>query len=258
MLGLCGLFAPIVTPFTDDGDAVSEVRLARLVRHLVQGGIAGFVACTETGEFITTNAAERKQVLEILVREAHGLPVIAHCTRLGTSQSLDLCQHAGRHGAQAAIVMPPYYGVYSEEEIEQHIRRIVQHAGLPIIVVDPQHVVRTHIRDNLSSLPELHYAESLESAFRTRFAIDPSGVSSDEFSFEEAVVSPLVLIDPVAAVDVDADLHPLARLVAHHGRPRVAKAALNLREVEVGPPRSPVLPLTHAIGVELESLVRTR
>src|SRR6185436_2306742 len=106
----------------------------------------------ETGEFITVSTAERKQVLEILLREAHGVPVLAHCTRLGTAQSLDLCQHAARHGARAAVIMPPYFGRYSEEEIEQHLRLIAQHAGLPVIVVDPQHLVRSDIKETLGSL----------------------------------------------------------------------------------------------------------
>src|SRR5438477_12684261 len=114
MLGLAGLFAPLATPFTDGGETVSEVRLARLVRHLLAQGIAGLACCTETGEFITVNTSERKQVLEIVIREAHGTPVLAHCTRLGTSQTLDLCQHAARHGAKAAVVMPPYFGRYSD------------------------------------------------------------------------------------------------------------------------------------------------
>ena len=46
----------------------------------------------------------RQQMHLLLVREAHGAMVLAHCTRLGTSQCMDLCQHAARHGAEAAVV----------------------------------------------------------------------------------------------------------------------------------------------------------
>jgi dihydrodipicolinate synthase/N-acetylneuraminate lyase len=257
MIGLKGLFAPIATPFTDDGGSVSEIRLSRLVRHLRDKGIVGLVCGTETGEFITTSAAERKQVFEIVAREAQGAPVLVHCTRLGTAQSLDLCQHAARHGAKAAIVMPPYFGRYSDEEIERHIHTIAQHAGLPVIVVDPQHLVRTAIKERLANVPNLRYAETPEGAFRTRFAVDPVGSGSDEFVFEDAVVSPLIQIDPVAALRPDADLKPIARMVGLHGRPRIAKAALNLRDIEVGPPRSPVMALSHEHCKELEALVQT-
>lgn len=257
MLGLSGLFAPIVTPLTDDGNSVSEIRLARLVKHLLGQGVDGFVCGTETGEFITVNSAERKHVVEVMVRESLDVPVLVHCTRLGTAQALDLCQHAARHGAKAAVVMPPYFGQYSDEEIEQHLRSIAQYAGLPVIVVDPQHLVRSHIKENLSSLPALHHAESPEVAFRTRFAVEPVGSGSDEFVFEDAVVSPLIQIDPVASKNTEADLRPLARMIGLYGRARIAKAALNFRDIEVGPPRAPVLPLGHAQFAELGALIQT-
>jgi dihydrodipicolinate synthase/N-acetylneuraminate lyase len=257
MLGLSGLIAPIVTPFTDDGDSVSEVRLARLVRHLLAEGVAGLVCCTETGEFTTISATERKQVLEIVIREAHGVTVLAHCTRLGTSQALDLCQHAARHGARAAIIMPPYFGRFSDEEIEEHIRRIVQHAGLPLIVVDPSHLVRSAMRTNLENLPGLFFAETPEGAFRNRFAVDPIGAGSDEFVLGEAVVSPLVQIDPKASTDSFERLREIAKMIALFGRARIAKAALNLRDIEVGPPRSPILPLADEARRQLSTLVQT-
>jgi dihydrodipicolinate synthase/N-acetylneuraminate lyase len=257
MLGLAGLIAPIVTPFTDDGDSISEVRLARLIRHLIAEGVTGFACCTETGEFTTVSASERKQVLEIVMREAHGATVLAHCTRLGTAQALDLCQHASRHGAKAAILMPPYFGKFSDEEVEHHVRRIVQHAGLPVIVVDPDHLIRSNMQANLANLPELFFAESAEAAFRMRFAVDPIGAGSDEFVLEDAVISPLVQIDPKASTDSYARLHEIGKMVALFGRARVAKAALNLRDIEVGPPRSPVLPLGDDARRRLVSLVQT-
>jgi len=257
MLGLTGLFAPLVTPFTDDAESLSEIRLARLVRHLRERGVAGFVACTETGEFITTSTSERKQVLEILLREAHGLPVLAHCTRLGTAQSLDLCQHASRHGALAAVIMPPYFGVYTDDEIERHIRVIVQHAALPVIVVDPEHKVRFAVKERLDNLPDLDYGVAPERAFRTNLAVDPVGCSSDEFVIGEAVVSPLIQIDP-AGVAAGSDLDVVSRLIGQYGRPRIAKAALTLRDIEVGPPRPPVLNLPQEACEELERVIQTK
>ncbi len=257
MLGLTGLFAPIVTPFTDGGGSVSEIRLARLLKHLQSMGINGFVCCSETGEFTTVSAVERKQTLEIVIREARGAPVLAHATRLGTAQSLDLCQHAGRHGAKAAVMMPPYFGTHSDDEIEQHFRTIVQHAGLPVIIVDPDHRIRHGLMDSLSALPELHFAETPEAAMRSRFAVDPIGSGSDEFVIEEAVVSPLIQIDPKGVVE-GANFHKLSRIIGDFGRVRVAKAALNLRDIEVGPPRAPVLALPHAAVLELDSVIVTK
>ena len=113
MEGIAGLFAPVVTPFTDDGSTVSDVRLSRQVRYLIDRGIAGFVTTSDTGEFLATSFAERKEVLEIVIREAHGRPVLAHVSTMSTSSSLDLAQHAARHGARAAVLMPPYFGQFA-------------------------------------------------------------------------------------------------------------------------------------------------
>jgi dihydrodipicolinate synthase/N-acetylneuraminate lyase len=251
------MFAPIVTPLTDDGDSVSEIRLARVVRHLVTAGVNGFVVCTDSGEFTTVNTGERKQMLELVLRESRGMPVLAHCTRLGTAQALDLCQHAGRHGARAAVLMPPYFGTYDDDEIAQHFRRICQHAGLPVIVVDPLHRLHTEMRQSLQTIPNLHFAQSLETTFHGRLAVEPSGLASDEFAFEEAVVSPLIQIDPWSSQNADADMTILATLVRQFGRARVAKAAYGCRDIEVGPPRSPVLPLPHKYLDAIAKLVQT-
>lgn len=240
MLGIEGLLAPIVTPFTDGADSISEVRLARLVRHLRERGVAGFVVASETGEFTTITTAERKSLLEMVLREAQGLPVLAHCTRLGTAQALDLCQHAARHGARAAVVMPPYFGVYTAEEIEHHLRFISQHAGLPVIVVDPQHLIWAEGRERLLGAPNLIFAQSTEQSLHSRFSVAPLGPGSDEFVVDRAVVSPLIQIAPSGD---EIDVKEIARMMANFGRTRVAKAALELMGIEVGPPRSPTLRL---------------
>ncbi|HWA82116.1 MAG TPA: hypothetical protein VG820_01680, partial [Fimbriimonadaceae bacterium] len=133
----------------------------------------------------------------------------------------------------------------------------VAHAGLPIILVDPLHAVRADMRQRLENMPDLYFAQTLEGSLHARLAIDPTGASSDEFAFDEAVVSPLLQIDPKAVHDPDADLRPLARLVATYGRARVAKAALNERDIEVGPPRGPVLTLRHEPTQELLKIVQT-
>src|SRR5690348_16428840 len=98
MVNLAGTFVPLVTPFTDDGATLSEVRIARLVRHFAGQGVAGFVVCTDTGEFTTLSFAERKSMLETTLRESQGaLPVLTNVSTLSTSASLDLTQHAARH-----------------------------------------------------------------------------------------------------------------------------------------------------------------
>src|SRR5689334_12427820 len=98
---LRGSFAPLVTPFTDEGSSISEIRIARLIRALREKGVEGFALATETGEFSSLTLAERKNLVEIAMRETQqSMPLIVHVTASATSSVLDLAQHAERHGAK--------------------------------------------------------------------------------------------------------------------------------------------------------------
>jgi dihydrodipicolinate synthase/N-acetylneuraminate lyase len=209
----------LVTPFTDDGGSLSEVRLARVVRHVVSRGTSGLVVCSDTGEFATLSPGERKAVLEIVLRESQAsLPVIAHVSSLGTATCIDLAQHAARHGARAAVMMPPYYGQWTPAEVEGHIRSVATYANLPLIVVDPLLVLTAASREALSTLP--------------RLAIAGAGSRSDRFEWQGHRISPECGIFPADS----SILQFLERL-----NPAGAiKTALHLQGVDAGPTRPPV------------------
>lgn len=225
MIDLQGTYVPLVTPFTDDGDSLSEVRLARLVRHFLQQGAEGFIVCTDIGEFTTTSTGERKQVLEIVLREAQGTPVLTNVTRLGTLQALDLAQHAARHGARAAAIIPPYYEPLSDGEVENHFHTIATHAKIPLIVVDPHHRVTATMRQSLKDQPNLFFANTT------------LNIGTSAFTQAALTVSPLPLLTPMLPSGTEADLKAL--LEAHHPT-ALCKAALDYQDLEVGPPRRPV------------------
>ncbi len=87
------------TPFTDDGTALSEVRLARLVREVLKRPIEGVVVAPDAGEFWALTVDERKTLLEMVLREVRGaVPVWCHVSSLRTATSLDLAQHAEQFG----------------------------------------------------------------------------------------------------------------------------------------------------------------
>lgn len=239
MIGLSGKFAPLVTAFTDDTSGVSEIRLARLIRKLSQGGVQGYVVLGEVGQFTSIGYSDRKTIAEIAIREAQGLPVLVHVSTLSTMSTLDLAQHAGRHGARAAVVMPPYYGSYSQEEIEGFLKTVSQYADIPLIVVDPHGMMGPELRDKLSGFNRTYLANP----------VDHSESRPDSFAFEEAIVSPLNML---VGYNPGSDMKAFWET---HGWNRVAKAALEELGVDCGPPRPPRQPLRLEACKELAALL---
>ncbi len=239
MVELRGHLAPLITPFTDDGSGISEIRLARLVRRLVAQSVGGFVVCSETGEFTSLSFSERKQVLEIVVRECQGaLPVLTNISTLNTSSSLDLAQHAHRHGAVAVVMMPPYYGSFTQVEIEWHYKSVSQYAEIPLVVVDPLRLIGPELEGRLLTLRSCTVAER------------PS--KSDAFALGTGQVLstwnlPLELTREAAEV--------LTELAKTFGGAKVIKTALDEMAIEMGQPRKPLQALDREARLQIEAIV---
>lgn len=239
MLELRGSIAPLITPFTDDGSGVSEIRLARLVRRLVAQGIGGFIVATETGEFTSLSFSERKQVLEIVVRECQGaLPVLTNVSTLNTASSLDLAQHAQRHGARAVVMMPPYYGTFTQSELEWHYRNVAQYAEVPLIVVDPMNLIGSELEAKLQEL-------------RSCLVVDrPS--RSDRFHIGTGRISPIWNLPIELTHDAALQLKDLADT---YGGSKVVKTALEEMSIEMGMPRKPLQALDRDVQLQVEAIV---
>lgn len=260
MVNLEGPIVPIVTPFTDDATTLSEVRLARLVRlHLSQGARA-FVCSSDVGEFSTTSFGERKQVLEFVLREAQTkASVVAHVSSLSTTGSLDLAQHAGRHGACCVLMMPPYYGRLTNAEVASHYQVVAHHGGLEVVAVDPMGWIDDELHEMLAKIPRVRFAEPLKDTPYSRLSVRER-TANDEFVLGEGVCSPLAAIDVnmlASALDGArmATLLPWCDLMRRAGALRVVKAALLWKDIEVGPMRSPYAPMQPAFMSELKGLV---
>src|SRR3954451_11942821 len=100
-----GVLPGLITPFTDDGDAIDTRALAALVERLVGAGVGGLVPGGSTGEFTTLTNAERRQLVEVTVDAAAGrVPVVAGTGALSTRETVELSLHAERAGAAAVMV----------------------------------------------------------------------------------------------------------------------------------------------------------
>ncbi|CCH79599.1 DEHA2C01606p [Nostocoides japonicum T1-X7] len=133
-VALKGILAAVTTPFTADGSAVDEDALRAQVERLVGAGIHGLVPCGTTGEFTTLSPEEYRRVIEVYVDAAAGrVPVVAGIGSLTTRGAIELAQHAERVGADAVMVVPPFYDPLSFESLMAFLADVAGAIGLSVM-----------------------------------------------------------------------------------------------------------------------------
>lgn len=131
---LRGILAAVTTPFTDDGSQVDEAALRRQVDRLVGAGIHGLVPTGTTGEFTTLSPAEYRRVIEVYVESAAGrVPVVAGIGSLSTEGAIDLARHAERVGADAVMLVPPFYDPLSFDALKAFLSDVGSAISIPIM-----------------------------------------------------------------------------------------------------------------------------
>jgi 4-hydroxy-tetrahydrodipicolinate synthase len=136
---LRGAFTALVTPFTDDG-ALDEAAFRRLVRWQILAGIDGLVPCGTTGESPTLSTDERERLIATTVEVARErasrdrVRVIAGTGTNDTSATIRATRRAAELGADAALVVAPYYNRPDSRMLEAHFWAIADEGDLPIVV----------------------------------------------------------------------------------------------------------------------------
>jgi 4-hydroxy-tetrahydrodipicolinate synthase len=128
-----GSFTALVTPFSDG--AVDEKAFREHVNWQIEEGTHGLVPVGTTGESPTLSHAEHKRVVEICIDEARGrVPVIAGAGSNNTAEAIDLSRHAEKSGADAVLIVTPYYNKPTQEGLFQHYKAINDAIGIPIFI----------------------------------------------------------------------------------------------------------------------------
>jgi 4-hydroxy-tetrahydrodipicolinate synthase len=129
-----GSIPALVTPFADDG-AVDEAAFRDLVEWQIAEGSAALVACGTTGEAATLSFDEHFGVVRLCVEQARGrVPVIAGAGSNDTRVAAQNLRAAKEAGADAALMVPPYYNRPGQEGIFRHFEALAREAPLPIIL----------------------------------------------------------------------------------------------------------------------------
>ena len=139
-----GAFTALVTPFGADG-TLDEPALRRLLRWQVGAGIDGLVPCGTTGESPTLSPAERERVIAAAIEvAASGVPLGGACARRpiviagtgtnDTAATIRATQRATELGADAALVVAPYYNRPDQRMLAAHFTAVADEGGLPVVV----------------------------------------------------------------------------------------------------------------------------
>ena len=132
---LRGSMPALVTPFGDDGTSVDEDALARLIDWQIESGSHGLVPVGTTGESPTLTHDEHKRVVEIAVERAAGrVPVCAGAGSNNTAEAVDFAKHAKQVGADAVLVVTPYYNKPSQRGLKAHFSAVASATDLPLFI----------------------------------------------------------------------------------------------------------------------------
>jgi 4-hydroxy-tetrahydrodipicolinate synthase len=220
-----GCATALITPFHADG-SIDDERFVKLVERQVKGGVKILVPCGTTGESAAMSEDERLHVIKLTVQTAQRLDakVIAGTGSNNTAATIDFTRKAREAGADAALIVAPYYNKPTQEGMFAHFSEIAKSVkGFPIMLYN----VPSRTASNISAETTLHLAAKFENVVATKEA---SGNYSQVmqiiakrprnfrvFSGDDASTLPLVVLGADGLVSVCANELPreTSRMVIH-------------------------------------------
>jgi len=215
-----GSMTALVTPFRDG--AIDNDALEQLVERQLAHGTSALVPCGSTGESATLTHAEHVQVVERVVAIAGGrVPVIAGTGSNSTNEAVELTAAAKRAGANAALLISPYYNRPTQEGIYQHYRIIAERTGMPLIVYNIPGRTGSKIEaTTLARLAELNgiigLKEATGSLDEAQEVARLCGDALEIYSGDDSLTLPMMAIGATGVISVVSNVWPAqsARAVA--------------------------------------------
>jgi len=273
-----GILPALITPFAEDGKQVNEEALRNLISRCIELGVSGVVPCGTTGEFVNLTVEEKKRVIEVVVDQVNGkVKVVAGTGASGTDQALEMTKYAKDAGADAALIVTPFYLKPTDRGIYEHFDTIASQVDLPIILYNiPQCTglpLPWQMVEDLAQIPNivavkdssgqlsfiLAVLEKVRSKINVLCGHDEIVVGALAAGCSGAILASANVIPDVWVNIYDAiqkgnlktaqeqqyKVQKIARIIAKSG-PVGTKEALNMMGMKVGPVRMPL-----SVGGEL-------
>jgi len=285
---LRGTFTVMVTPFTQD-ERLDEGGFRENIDWYIEEGIHGVICTASTGEFANLSNQEHRRLVDITVNQVSGrVPVIAGTAANSTRETIEMTRYAREAGADAAIIVAPFYGLPSQEEVYRHYRAVSEEVEIPIMIYNnpwytgvdmmPSLVERLSAIDNI-----LYIKESTADMRRVHEIMQRCGdridvwCGWDDLAYEcffmgcggwvsvAANFMPKISAELFALVEEKEydkaralyfKMLPLLNYLESGQLLGKVKEAMNMTGRKGGKPRRPFLPLTDQQKAELREMLR--
>ncbi len=284
-----GIVVPFATPFTADEELdVEKAKL--LIDSLIEAGVHGLIILGDTGEFFMLTLEERLSFTEAMFEHINGrVPVVIQPSALSTREAVMYARQAHDLGADALMLLPPYYRSTTESEAFAHYAAVADVTSLPIIcyclplagaeVMTPEFLARLsqidtirYVKDSTGILARIRQIQAT-CGDRLRVFVGGDSIVYDGLAagaigsiwgcgnfMPRQTVELYSLVcetgDLVAGRALWEKMFPLCDFVDSHPYASSVKAALELTGFEVGPARRPALPLSGEQRAELANRLR--
>jgi 4-hydroxy-tetrahydrodipicolinate synthase len=205
-----GAIPALITPFTGDGK-IDEDALRKNIRFVTEGGVSAICPCGTTGEAATLTHDEHKKVIDISVDEAK-IPVIAGTGSNSTQEAIDLTKHAENAGADAALLITPYYNKPNRAGLINHFKSIAESADIPLILYNiPSRTGQNVLPEIIAELAELGCIVGVKEASGNLAQVSKILRLSPKLSVlsgDDSLTLPIIAVGGKGVISVAANLVP--------------------------------------------------
>ncbi len=209
---LKGSFTALVTPFANG--TIDEARLRDLIHFQIENGISGLVPCGTTGESATLTHEEHKQVVQITIDAANKkVPVVAGTGSNSTEEAITLTRYAKEAGADAALLISPYYNKPTQEGLFLHYKAVADAVDIPIILYNvPGRTKVDILPETVARLAEIKNIIGLKDATgllqQTSDTLALCGEDFAVLSGDDSNTLPMLAVGATGVISVTANIAP--------------------------------------------------
>lgn len=207
-----GVMTALVTPFKD-GQIDEEAFRAHLERQ-IEAGVDGVVPAGSTGEAATLSVSEHKHIIQMTVEQVAGrVPVIAGTGSNNTAESIELTQAAKSMGADAALLISPYYVKPTQEGIYQHYKAVADAVHIPQILYNvPGRTASNILPETVARLSRISNIVGLKDATADMAQLTRTIIACDGriefYSGDDATVMPFMALGGSGVISVVSNITP--------------------------------------------------